>query len=278
MTHQSQPQNTTPNAAPVHARVQQQFGAHAQGYVTSATHAKAYSLDRLIELVQPEPGWRTLDIATGGGHTALALARSGAWTVAGDLTHAMLRAARHHIREQVAGDDRAGHVTYVQLDAERLPYPTAAFDAVTCRIAPHHFPDVARFVRECARVCQPGGTVAVIDQLSPPDPKAAIYVNNYERLRDPSHGWAYNAADWQGFFRSAGLTVTHFEDFDTTHDFRGWAARMSVDVRTLDRLQAMLVQAPTPVAEWMQPQIDTSGNGTFVIRQFLLLGQKPPQG
>jgi ubiquinone/menaquinone biosynthesis C-methylase UbiE len=255
-------------------RVQRQFGTHASGYVSSPAHAKSYSLDRLIELLDPQPGWHALDLATGGGHTALGVARRGPWMVSTDLTLPMLRAAREHIMTQLAGRDDLDGVAFAQLDAEHIPFVARAFDAVTCRIAPHHFPDVAGFVREAARVTRPGGVVAVIDQLSPGEPKTARYINAFERLRDPSHIWAYGAPDWQGFFSGAGLEVFHYEDFDTWHDLTPWAARMGCSPATITRLHAMLVQAPAPAAAWMRPQIPESGDPRFVIRQFLMLGRK----
>lgn len=244
--------------------VQRQFGAHAASYVTSPTHREGYSLDRLVELLDPQPGWRALDLATGGGHTARVLAGRGARTVAGDLTFPMLQAARGHVPG----------ATFVQLDAERVPFAADHFDAVTCRIAPHHFPDAARFVRECARVARPGAVVAVIDQLSPGDPRAARYVNAFERLRDPSHNWAYNEAEWLAFFSGAGLAVEHFEAFDTHHDLTPWAERMGCDSQTILRLRAMLHHAPDAAAAWMQPQLPGTADARFVIRQFLLIGRK----
>jgi SAM-dependent methyltransferase len=143
---------------------------------------------------------------------------------------------------------------------------------VTCRIAPHHFPDVAAFVRECARIVKPGGLVGVVDQLSPGEPKAARYINAFERLRDPSHAWAYNEVEWRGFFAGAGLDILHFEDFDTRHDLTSWAERMGNDAATITRLRVMLTQAPDPVAAWMKPTF--AADATFVIRQFLLVGRK----
>ena len=249
---------------------QRQFGAHAAGYVTSPTHASGYSLDRLLELVEPQPGWRVLDLATGGGHTALAYARRGTWTVAGDLTLPMLRAARDHLAAQ-----NAPSAGYVQLDAEALPFAAQSFDLITCRIAPHHFPDVPQFVREMARAVRPGGLVAVIDQLSPGEPKTARYINAFERLRDPSHIWAYSEVEWQGFFISAGLAVEHREAFDTRHDLTPWAERMGCDAPTILRLRAMLRHAPPPAAAWMKPEWHAASDANFVIRQFLLIARKP---
>jgi SAM-dependent methyltransferase len=251
------------------ALTQKQFGAHAEGYVTSPTHRAGYSLERLIELLAPQPGQRALDLATGGGHTALALARAGTWTVAGDLTQPMLHAARAHLREQGAGD-----VPLVRLDAEQLPFASASFDVITCRIAPHHFPDVAQFVRECARVVRPGGVVGIVDQLSPADPRAAQYINAFERLRDPSHLWAYNRAEWEGFFVGAGLTILHYEEFAREQALVSWAALMGCDADTVTRLRAMLLQAPAPVAAWLEPRDVHTPDARFHIRQFLLVGRR----
>src|SRR5262245_16989014 len=70
--------------------VQQQFGAHAAAYATSAVHAKGASLGRLVELVQPQRDWQVLDIATGAGHTAAAFAAHVARVIASDITDEML--------------------------------------------------------------------------------------------------------------------------------------------------------------------------------------------
>lgn len=249
---------------------QRQFGAHAAAYVTSPTHRAGYSLEQIVEHVRLAPGQRALDVATGGGHTALALARSGAWVVAGDITGEMLQAARQHLALQAP----AGRISTAQLDAEALPFPAGAFDAAVCRIAPHHFADVAGFVCELARVVRGGGTVAIVDQLAPPDPQTARYVNAFERLRDPSHRWAYNLEEWRGFCSSAGLAVTHAETFDVAQELHDWAERMGNDALTIQRLEAMLRQAPASAVAWMQPRPGAGGLVHFVIRQFLIVGRK----
>ncbi len=248
---------------------QQQFGTHAEGYVHSPTHARGQTLSRLIEAVAPQPGQRALDVATGGGHTARRLAEAGAWTVAGDLTLRMLQAARANLCAEGCES-----VTFVQLDAEDLPFASNRFDIVTCRVAPHHFPDVARFVREMARVTRPGGAVGVVDQLTPGDPQAARYINAFERLRDPSHLWSYNQVEWEGFFRGAGLDVETVETFIVDHTLGEWSERMGCDAATTLRLRAMMVHAPPSVAEWMRPHVPPVGDPTFVIRQILIVGRK----
>src|SRR5579862_1877237 len=114
--------------------VRQQYGAHAEAYVTSPVHAQGASLARLVELTEPGPEWVVLDVSTGGGHTALAFASHVRRVIASDLTPEMLAAAERFARER-----GATNIEYQVADAEDLPFEAAAFDLVTNRIALHHF-------------------------------------------------------------------------------------------------------------------------------------------
>src|SRR4029078_12698061 len=138
--------------------VQQQFGAHAAAYATSTVHAKGASLSRLVELVQPKSTWQALDVATGAGHTALAFAPHVARVIASDLTAEMLVVAA-----RLANAKASATMDTAPADAEALLFEDARFDLVTCRIAPHHFPDIPTFVGEVWRTLKPGGTVAAVD-------------------------------------------------------------------------------------------------------------------
>jgi len=249
--------------------VKQQFGAHADNYVNSTDHSTGESLDRLLELVAPQPGWRALDVATGGGHTALALAPHVAEVVATDLTAEMLAAAERFIHAR-----GAANVSFREADATALPFADAEFDLVTCRIAPHHFPDCAQFVRETARVLKPGGVAAVIDNVVPDDIAAARHINALEKLRDPSHNWAYTAADWLGFFAAAGLQVRHSEIFTKTRDFDVWNDRMDVDERRRAQMRVLLLQAPTAAREALAPQV-VGGALKFRLTEVLIVASKP---
>jgi ubiquinone/menaquinone biosynthesis C-methylase UbiE len=250
------------------SRVQQRFGTFAQNYVTSAVHSKSYSLDRLVELVDPAPGKRALDIATGGGHVALALARRGADVIASDLTPPMLRAAQKFISEQGVS------ARFAQVDAQHIPFADNSLDIVTCRIAPHHFPDVAQFVRECARVVRPGGIVGVVDQVGPAEAEPNKFVNAFERLRDPSHIWEHSEGEWVSFFVSADLQIRHQELARNRLDFDWWTQMQSCDADTVMRLRVMLRHAPGAVGRWIEPEMPNSGAWSFSLWQLILIGVK----
>ena len=249
--------------------VKRQFGAHAERYVTSIHHSQGESLDRLLELAAPQPGWRALDIATGGGHTALAVARCVREVVATDLTAEMLAAAERFIRAQ-----GADNVSFREADAMALPFADGEFDLVTCRVAPHHFPDCAQFVRETERVLRPGGVAALVDNIVPENIVAARHINAIEKLRDPSHNWAYTAADWLGFFSAAGLAVAHSELFCKARDFDYWSDMMGVDERRRDQLCVLLLQAPPPALEALAPE-RVGDKLNFHLTEILVIARKP---
>ena len=248
----------------------ERYTRFADGYVTSETHARGSDLDRLLAIVQPQPHWKALDIATGGGHTALKFAPHVAHIIASDLTPRMLERARRFIVEEQGADN----VSFELADAENLPFEADRFDLLTCRIAPHHFPDAQRFVRECARVLKPAGVFLLQDQVLPPDPAAAQLVDAFERLRDPSHNRAFNEAEWRLMFARAGFTVEHCEHYLKRHDFIPWAQRQGNDDATIASLIQMLRDAPPSAREWMDPQEWGSERATFLNRHILMRGRR----
>src|SRR6266702_2939984 len=190
------------------AQVQDYFSRTAEGYVASFSHHTGDDLQRLIELGEWDPHQQALDIATGGGHTALAIAPYVGQVTVTDLTPRMLEKAREYLLAQ-----GVTNAQFQVADAEQLPFPAEAFDRVTCRIAPHHFPNIAQFVREVARVLKPGGLFLLIDCMVPGDPELDTFDNTVEKWRDPSHGRSCTAEEWQTFFIQAKLTIEHTEFF-----------------------------------------------------------------
>jgi len=249
-------------------KVQTQFGSHASAYVESAVHAQGESLQRFLDLTVPKSDWIVLDIATGGGHTARQFAPHVRQVIASDVTHRMLLAARGNFEKHALGQ-----VAVQQANADALPYPDETFDLVTCRIAAHHFRNVNVFLEEARRVLKPAGLLALADNVSSEEARTAQYLNTFDKLRDPSHGWAYSLQDWLSFFPSSGLQVKHHEMFHKRIDFDEWADRMGVAGDDLHRLRALLLQAPKSASEWLQPR-QIGQRLTFMLAEAIIIGQK----
>lgn len=246
-------------------QVREQFGANAAAYATSKVHAKGASLARLVELVNPQPQWQALDVATAAGHTAFVFAPHVAHVVASDLTPEMLPVAA-----KVAQEKGITNVSFKEADAEALPFADASFDLVTCRIAPHHFPTVQRFIQEAARVLRPGGILAVVDNVVP-DGAAGQYVNDFEKLRDPSHFRCLELAEWVEGFQQAGFTVSNQETAWKEMTFNDWALRMGATAEIIARLRTMLLDAPAAVTEFLQPR-QTADDIVFYLQEAIVVG------
>ncbi len=248
--------------------IQAQFGTHAADYVHSPVHAQGESLDALLARLQSDSIRWGLDIATGGGHTALALLPLVKRVVASDITALMLHAARDWLAEKGAENG-----LFCQHDACLIPFPEGTFDVVTCRLAPHHFPDVTTFLHECARVVRPGGQVAIVDNVTPTEPISSRFINAFERLRDRSHHFELSLPDWEGYFTTAGLSIEHRQQFRKPMDFVAYCDRMGVPARSRTRLRVMLLQAPAEAHAVLNPR-EVDGRMTFDLGELLIVGRR----
>lgn len=188
------------------SRVRDWFTRHAAAYRTNASQRAGADLVRMLELLAPAPHERALDVATAAGNTALAMAHFAQSVVAVDLTPAMQAQF-----ERNAAEAGLSNVSFGVADSERLPFPDAAFDLVTCRRAVHHFPDPPRAAAEIARVLRPGGRAGLVDMVAPEDPAAARLFNDLERARDASHVRALAASEFRSVFEGAGLVAVACE-------------------------------------------------------------------
>ena len=248
----------------------ERYDQRADAYVQSRTHAAGPDLERLMSWAALQPGLRVLDIATGGGHTALALASLGAEVVAVDMSLPMLGVARSYLAANGAGAAR-----FSVSDAENLPFAPQSFDLVSCRIAAHHFPNVFRFLMACWDVLRPGGRLLLQDQVLPDFARAARYIEAFEKLRDPGHVRAFDQPTWLGLVSDAGFTVLQHDVLAKRHSLLDWAQRQGCPPDVTERLQIMLLQAPTYAARHMLPEYAGTAWASFCNHHILILAQKP---
>jgi ubiquinone/menaquinone biosynthesis C-methylase UbiE len=216
----------------------EQFGRVASKYRCSADHTDMEDMDLLFTALALEPGHRVIDVATGGGHTAAAVAGHCGQVVASDLTLSMLREAR-----VLAGERRAANIVFAAADAEALPFRDAVFDRVTCRIAPHHFPDVRKAVAEMTRVTRPGGRIGIIDSVVPGEPSLDAFLNGVEKVRDPSHVRSYRVEEWLEFLAGAGLLLLQAASLWKNHAFPEWVARTGLPKTVQREVESIFLSA-----------------------------------
>lgn len=189
------------------AAARDQFNSQAANYNERWASWSDETLRRLLEMTDPQPHWNVLDIATGTGFTALALAPHVASVIGVDISPKMLGEA-----EKRAAAANVANVSWTEAPAEALPFADGGFDLVTVRIAPHHFANVPAFLRETQRVLAPGGVFVLADTSVPDeDPEAADWQNAIERERDGSHVANLPPKAWREMCEAAGLSLSELD-------------------------------------------------------------------
>jgi demethylmenaquinone methyltransferase / 2-methoxy-6-polyprenyl-1,4-benzoquinol methylase len=112
--------------------------------------------EQLIELAAPVPGLRALDLATGTGDIAFALARRSARVTGLDVTPRMIELARRKA-------DRPDAPLFLVGDMGALPFPNGSFDLVTTGYGLRNVPDLQTAIDEMVRVLKPSGRAISLD-------------------------------------------------------------------------------------------------------------------
>jgi len=186
------------------------WSERAEAYRGAADQIAGEDLELLVSWAE---GRTALDVATGGGHTARRLREDGF--------------------EVVTLDPAPGMRADVLASAEHIPFADSSFDVVTCRIAPHHFTDIAAAVGEMARVAR--GLVLVEDTLYEDDT-----FEEAERLRDPTHVRSYSEEEWRGLFEGAGLTVEEVRILEKRRPVDSWLERVGSTGEEAARVRALI--------------------------------------
>jgi len=215
----------------VKKKVIEQFSKNAEKYIQSESHAKGKDLPLLVEWLKPQRDWIALDIATGGGHVAKTLSPHVKQVFSTDLTKEMLTNTARHLTNQ-----SCQNIFYVLADAEKLPFLDNTFEIVTCRIAPHHFPNPQNFINEVARVLKPGGSFLMIDNIAPEDKQLDKFMNTFEKLRDESHVRCLSVSEWRNLIKAAKLAEVNSQIRKKTHSYPTWVRVTANNEEQIDRV------------------------------------------
>ena len=230
-----------------------QFDAHAANYASSAVHQFGASLPLLLELAAPTPQDTALDVATGTGNTALALAPFAAHVTGLDVSPKMLEQARARAeREGIA------NASFLEGRAEQLPFADGSFTLVSSRHAPHHFRDVPAFLGEVRRVLRPGGRLVLADQITP-QTHMQVWVDSWQRTRDPSHFRQRTVAEWRELAEGAGFVWAAERSVPYRLEFAWWTRMAGSSLAAVAQLRQHARNASEDVCAAMGLEFDENG-------------------
>lgn len=157
-----------------------------------------------------QSGSTVLDIGSGPGHVAGAIAETGAVVTGIDFSARMVEVARQHYAQ----------ATFLEADAERLPFDEASFQSVVSNFVVHHLarPDVV--FREVCRVLEPGGSFAFV-VFERPEAQSSIStffeaVAAHHDSDELPHGPLFGAdrSAYEAPMKESGLSDLRFESHD----------------------------------------------------------------
>jgi ubiquinone/menaquinone biosynthesis C-methylase UbiE len=233
------------------SRIREQFGRAPAEYSASPSHNDGAMLENMSRLLELSPGDRVLDLATGSGHTALQLSKFSSRVIAVDLTPEMLRETRAN-----AVTLSITNVSPVLGDVMELPFADASFDVVACRIAPHHFQDLDVSLQETVRVLRTGGKFYVLDCSAPDDPEALAFIDEIEKLRDPSHVALYSPQRWLKSLAAVALRVKDIKLLPRRYDLYSWLDRARTSERARHLIFRKIARRAPRLAEFFRAQLD----------------------
>jgi ubiquinone/menaquinone biosynthesis C-methylase UbiE len=249
--------------------VRDRFGAAARAYTTSQVHASGPDLAWIVEVAALTGKEHVVDVGTGTGHTALALAPYVTEVVALDITLPMLEEARH-----LAASRGITNVRFLQGDACALPLSSNQFDLVACRHAAHHFAQVAQAIGEWARILKPGGKVVVADSVSPEEAELDSFLNEIEVLRDPSHGHNYRISEWLSLLAEAGFTASLVRSWSIPLDLPSWTQRIQTPPASVAQIERLFADAPSLTSERLHIGLNEEGLLSFALPAAVFVGVK----
>jgi len=246
-----------------------QFDANADKYASSDVHRAGPSLPVLLKLARPVPNDRALDVATGTGHTALAVARLVAKTIGIDIAPKMLEQAR-----RLAAEQDVSNCEFVEGSAERIPLEDGQFTLVTARHAPHHFHHAPLFLSEVRRVLTSPGRFVMADQISP-SAEVFDWLDHWERTRDPSHFIQRTVGHWREEVAEARLRWVDHRIVPYRLEFDWWVATAGCADPVITALVEHAAQAPAPVRDLLNLEFDPSGRVTAFQEPMLVVRLEP---
>jgi DNA gyrase subunit B len=215
------------------AAVINHFTARAGGYDRSSAWCTDEALGRLVlQLAQPGPDDRVLDVACGTGLVSQLFTGRVARVVGVDITDDMAVQAGPYLDELIVAP------------AEELPLATASFDVVVCRqgIQFMILPDA---VREMARVLRPGGRLVLIN-LCAYGPQDRTEYFEVLRLRNPVRRHFFDPGDLGSLLADAGCEDIVAERYVSVEDVDVWSDNGAIDEARREAIREVYRNASAP--------------------------------
>ncbi|MBI4200699.1 MAG: methyltransferase domain-containing protein [Chloroflexi bacterium] len=236
-------------------KTQAHFGRQARLYAQSDAHRAGDSLETIARYAARGRFDTAVDLGTGAGFTAFAIAPYARSVLATDIAPAMLSEAR-----RLATERNLANVGFLATEAEHLPFAASTLDVIACRHAAHHFHDLPMAVQEVHRTIRTNGSFLLADTIAPEGEYEAAWMNDVEVRRDSTHQRNLRASEWRSLLNKAGFAITHSSVVKVNLEFNDWVQRAATSQGEVDVLRRDFLAAPPSV----RAAFGIQGNGNVI--------------
>jgi len=191
-------------------------------------------MSKMIHFGEPQPFMKALDIGSGPGVVAAALAPHVSQVTGVDISEEMIAkaTATHADKKQVR---------FALADVENMPYPENAFHLATARMVFHHVADCAKGMREVHRVLAPGGRMVLCEGV-PPDHLTRARYEEIFALKEERH--TFSEAELINLFDGAGFeNILVMPHFMRQVSLNNWLQNGALDERNIREIRRLHVEA-----------------------------------
>lgn len=173
-----------------------------QKYYNKQTQDNEHLARILEEIKLPHEGMKVLDLGTGSGYLAFALAQRhpDSYITGLDIVENALSENKKR-----ADKEQVNNIDFISYDGITFPFEDNSFDYITARYCLHHFPVINDTFKEIARVLKPGGKLFIADPV-PNDIDTDRFVDEYMKMKKDGHIKFYTENEFAEIAQSAGLS------------------------------------------------------------------------
>ncbi len=237
------------------ATIQNSFTKQAENFETKPmSFTREEYLEHMVSRANPQRSDTVLEVAAGTCICGRFLAPFVKNVTCLDMTTAMLKVGKDE-----SGKRGLCNMSFVQGDAEQLPFGDNCFDIVISRLAFHHFSNPKRCFSEMARVLKTGGKLIVIDMEAAGEDLRNTE-DEIETLRDPSHMHNLSKEEFAEMFQDNHLSLITIDCTEIPVSLSAWLALTNTSAQISAGILRRLIN-------------EIKGNGSTGLRPYQRKGE-----
>lgn len=234
------------------------FDNSAYNYFISSDHKSGADLDIIKEYFADMTFNKILDVASAAGHCGKSF-RSEEYFFS-DLSFNMLRQVKGNIENS----------NCVRNFAENLPFKDKSFDAVSCRIALHHFVNPDSFFRETRRILKEKGFLIFIDSVVDVDD---AYLNAIEFIRDNTHIRSYTLGEIVEMTESL-FRIEYLQNIYKKHHFKEWGMRLNPTDEEFKNIEKEFLNLPEDIRKELHLKVKDKEIVSYTDKKYVVIMRK----